>query len=143
MSIYFKPGVAVSRMESDTLKCATQALGQAPVANQIRQRPPIYYPGRQVCDGVGRCVYYPGYWIDGGYYTVDVNLPIRSQIEQSCMAQKGYAPVSLSRCTGNVSNSVPPRPSVTLPQSITKNSCVIPYKDGSYQVVTPGGVETD
>lgn len=137
MSIYYKPGIAVSRMEDDRLGCATRALQQAPVANQIRQRPPIYYPGRQVCNSLGQCSYAPGYWVDGGVYTVDVNRPLRSDLERNCMAKKGYQPVSLPRCTGAAAQSAPQQATTTLPR-ITGDSCVIPYKDGRFQIVTPG-----
>jgi hypothetical protein len=137
LSIYYKPGVAVSRMENDRLNCATDALQKAPVANQIRQRPPIYYPGRQVCNSLGQCAYTPGYWVDGGFYTVDVNQPLRKDLEQNCMAQKGYQPVSLPRCSAPISDNAPKQATTTLPR-ITEDTCVIPYKDGSYQIVTPG-----
>lgn len=135
LSIYYKPGVAVSRMQTDTLNCEVKALNDAPVANQIRQRPPVYYPGRQYCSG-GNCTYRAGYWVSGGFYTVDVNASLRSRVEDQCMAQIGYQPVRLPRCSAGVAAQVPTAATRTLPQ-LTENSCSIINDDGTWQIVTP------
>ena len=85
---YYKQGASVSRLEADTLSCETSALQQAPVANEIRQHPPVFYPGHRYCSG-GDCYYRPGYWADGGIYSVDVNKQLRQRLETSCMASNG------------------------------------------------------
>ncbi|MFC6687319.1 hypothetical protein [Jhaorihella thermophila] len=136
VTFYHKPGVAVGRAQTDTTDCEVEALQKAPVANQIRQEPPIYYPGRTVCDPSGNCWTTPGYWVEGGIYTVDVNRELRARVMDMCMAGKGYAPVTLPRCSPNVAASVPKRPTTTLPQ-LTPQSCVIRHDDGSWQIVSP------
>lgn len=134
LSTYYQSGVSVSRMQTDTTRCEVQALKEAPVANQVRQRPPIYFPGSQYC-GPGGCYYRPGYWVDGGIYTVDVNADLRGRVQDLCMAQKGYQPVNLPACSVSVAAAAPPRATTTLPR-LTENSCVVRYDDGSWQIVT-------
>lgn len=99
LPVYYKTGSDQTRTNSDTLTCEVKALKDAPVANQIRQRPPVYYQGRRHCNSSGSCWTSPGYWVDGGTYTVDVNQGLRNQLEQNCMAQKGYRRLELPRCT--------------------------------------------
>lgn len=135
LSIYYRPGVSVSRMQNDQLNCQVRALKDAPVANQIRQRPPIFFPGRQIC-GAGGCYYSPGYWAGGGVYSVDVNADLRGQVEEQCMARKGYQPVSVPLCTGGVKSAVAPKQTQTLPK-LTESACAIRYDDDSWQIVNP------
>ncbi|MBY6055227.1 hypothetical protein [Leisingera daeponensis] len=133
LPVYYKQGAAVSRLQSDELTCATQALKDAPVANEIRQRPPVYYPGRQVCHGSG-CYFRPGYWADGGIYTVDVNKPLRQRLEKSCMAAKGYQQIALKRCTRQDAAALPgPRLA-----PLTEASCAQRNRDGSTVIRTGG-----
>ncbi len=136
VTFYHKAGVAVSRAQTDTTDCEVEALQKAPVANQVRQEPPIFHPGRTVCDASGNCWSTPGYWVEGGIYTVDVNRDLRARVMDMCMARKGYAPVTLPRCSATVKASVPKRPTTTLP-ALTPQSCVIRHDDGSWQIVSP------
>ncbi|MEW2913510.1 hypothetical protein [Leisingera sp. JC11] len=133
LPVYYKQGAEVSRLQSDELTCATQALKDAPVANEIRQHPPVYYPGRQVCHG-GNCYYRPGYWVDGGIYTVDVNKPLRRRLEKSCMASKGYQQIALKRCTQR-SAAAPAGPRLA---PLTEASCAQRNRDGSVIIRTGG-----
>lgn len=135
LTLYYRPGVSVTRMQTDTTRCEVSALKDAPVANKIRQRPPIYFPGAQYCTGAG-CYYRPGYWVDGGYYTVDVNRDLRNRVMDLCMAQKGYQPASVPRCSPAVVSAAPQAQTRTLP-TLAENSCSILYDDGSWQIVTP------
>lgn len=136
MSLYHRAGVSVSRMQADTTECQVQALRDAPVANQIRQRPPIYFPGQRVCNAAGNCWSAPGYWIDGGIYTVDVNQDLRARVTDMCMARRSYTPVSLPACSPAVQRAAPPRQTSTLP-ALTANTCVIRYDGGGWQIVNP------
>lgn len=129
---FYREGVDVSRLASDQTACEVAALRDAPVANEIRQRPPIYYPPRQVCDAYGACYVYPGYWVDGPIYTVDVNKSLRDRLLTDCMAKKGYSLVSLPRCT----QSTPAQTTSRLPP-LTSDSCIIPSRDGLNQIITP------
>lgn len=136
LSIFYKPGASVARMQSDQTNCEVDALKKAPVANQVRQRPPIYIPGNRFCNENG-CYTAPGYWVDGGIYTVDVNADLRGRVLAQCMAQKGYRPVEIPACPSSVASSVPPAQTTKLP-TLTQNSCAIRNRDGSWQIVTRG-----
>jgi hypothetical protein len=137
LSLYYKPGVSVRGMEQDTLACQVEALDKAPVANQLRQEPPIYVPPRQICNSHGACHTRPGHWVQGAIYTVDVNEPLRKRVEQSCMARKGYAPAQIPVCSSDVKRAAPPGQTTRLP-ALTENSCVIRNDDGSFQIVNAG-----
>jgi len=130
---FYREGVSVSRLASDQTACAVSALRDAPVANEIRQNPPIFFPGSRICNTSGQCYTRPGYWVDGGIYTVDVNRSLRSRVLNACMAAKGYGVVDLPRCTQNVS-----RPTSGRVPPLTSASCVIVGRDGINQIVTPG-----
>ncbi|KUJ86086.1 hypothetical protein AVO45_03740 [Ruegeria marisrubri] len=136
LSLYYREGVPVSRLQAETTDCQVKALKDAPVANQVRQTAPIYYPGRTRCDSAGRCYTTPGWWEPGRVYSVDVNQGLRNQVEAQCMAAKGYRPVSLPACKQDVKSQVPPRRTTTLPP-LSPNSCFVKYDDGSFQIVTP------
>jgi hypothetical protein len=137
MSIFYRPGVSVSRMQNDTTNCQVAALKDAPVANQIRQNPPIFYPGRTVCGAAGSCYRTPGFWVDGGLYTVDVNRDLRGRVLDMCMAEKGYHPVTIPNCPDSMRKSVPATATTKLP-TLTANSCVIRYNDDQWQIVNRG-----
>lgn len=137
MSIYYRPGVSVSRMQADTTTCQVSALKDAPVATQIRQRPPIFYPGRNICNAAGSCYFSPGYWVDGGIYTVDLNQDLRGRVLDLCMAKRGYQPVTLPPCPDTVKRAVPAVATVKLP-TLTSKSCVIRYNDDQWQIVNQG-----
>lgn len=134
MSIYYRTGTPVARMQADTTRCEVRALREAPVATQIRQYPPTYVPGARVCNARGDCWTRPGYWIDGPLYTVDVNARLRARVEQLCMAEKGYRPVDLPLCPAEVRQSTPPGVTTVLPP-LTPEACVIRNSDGSWQIV--------
>jgi hypothetical protein len=135
--IYYKPGAEVSRLQSDTLSCQTQALQKAPVANEIRQDPPRYFPGRRYCGSSGHCSYYPGYWEQGRIYTVDTNLGLRTRLEQACMAGKGYSQVEVKRCPQRVIDQNGGEFGGPLP-SLTPDACVIDGGNGAIRIVQPG-----
>ncbi|WP_299660754.1 hypothetical protein [uncultured Ruegeria sp.] len=137
LSLYYREGESVSRMQNETTNCQVQALKDAPVANQVRQSPPVYWPGRTYCDGRGRCYRNPGWWEPGRVYTVDVNQGLRNNVEAQCMAQKGYRPVSLPPCKQGVKSRVPPTRTTTLPP-LSSASCFVKFDDGSFQIITPG-----
>ena len=134
LSIYYRPGTSVARMQEDQTRCEVQALQQAPVANRIRRDPPIFVPPRQYCDSVGNCWVRPGHWVPGEVYTVDVNSDLRARVENLCMAEKGYSPVNLPACPPEVKEKTPPGTTTVLPK-LTETACVIRNKDGSWQIV--------
>lgn len=135
LSIYYRPDVSVARLQTDQTNCEVSALRDAPVANQVRERPPIYFPGRQIC-GPGGCYQSGGYWVEGGLYTVDVNRGLRSRVEAQCMARKGYQPITVPLCNPAVKSAVPPGQTRILPK-LTETACSIRHSDGSWQIVNP------
>jgi hypothetical protein len=137
LSIYYRPGVSVSRMQTDQIRCEVSALRDAPVATEIRQRAPIFFPGRQICDASGACFSEPGYWAEGGFYSVDPNRDLRARLETMCMANKGYQPVAIPPCPDSVARAVKPSQTQTLPK-LNEGSCSIRNDDGSWQIVTRG-----
>ncbi|CUJ88090.1 hypothetical protein RUE5091_00646 [Ruegeria denitrificans] len=137
LALYYREGESVSRLQTETTQCQVQAVNEVPVANQTRQSPPTYWPGRTYCDGRGRCYRSPGWWQPGRVYTVDVNQGLRNQVEAQCMAKKGFRPISLPPCKQNVKSQVPAVPTTTLPPVGTQ-SCYVKFDNGSFQIITPG-----
>lgn len=136
LTLYYKPGGEVSRMQTDSLGCETRALKDAPVANEIRQSAPLFYPGGQYCNGTN-CYYRPGYWIEGNIYTVDVNRSLRQRIEYQCMSNKGYQVVELQICNPSIAKAAGTAQTTRFPQ-LSETSCAIRNDDGSFQIVEPG-----
>ncbi|MFV1600163.1 hypothetical protein VXL34_07700 [Phaeobacter sp. JH20_13] len=131
--VYYHAGADVARRDADLLACEVSALRDAPVATQIRQHPPIFRPGGEVCRN-GRCYHRAGYWEDGGIYTVDVNADLRQRVERSCMAAKGYENIAVKRCPQSVADAVGARRAATLPQ-LSQTSCAIERRGQSPQIV--------
>lgn len=137
LPVYYNEGRDQTRTNSDTVTCKLEALKEAPVANQIRQRPPVYYPGRQHCHD-GKCWSSPGYWVDGGSYTVDVNQGLRRQLEQRCMAQKGYRRLELPRCTKEQIAALQTLPgSAKRGAGLPENACAVRQSDGNTIILPP------
>ncbi len=137
LEIYYKPGATVDAVSRDTTACEVRALSDVPASVQIRRKPPIFIAGKQVCDADGTCTQTPGYFIDGGVESFDPNDGLRQRVARSCMADKGYAPVSVPACPDSVARAAPPLATTRLPV-LTQGSCVIRNRDGSFQIVTRG-----
>lgn len=128
---FYKPGAEVARLQQDQLGCETRALRDAPVANQVRQDPPVYVPPRRTCDSAGNCTSYGGYWRAGQIYSVDVNRDLRGRLLQACMAERGYTRVQIPRCEAGLGASGQMR---VLPE-LTAQSCAIVGGDGRFVIV--------
>ncbi|WP_170549182.1 hypothetical protein [Ruegeria atlantica] len=137
LSLYYREGESVTRLQAETTQCQVKALEEVPVATQIRQSPPTYWPGRTYCDGRGRCYRSPGWWQPGQVYSVDANQGLRNQVEAQCMAKKGFRPISLPPCKQNVKSRVPAVATTTLPP-IGTQSCYVKFDNGSFQIIDPG-----
>ncbi len=137
LSLYYREGASVAGLQQETTQCQVKALNEVPVANQVRQSPPVYWPGRTYCDGRGHCYRSPGWWEPGRVYTVDVNQDLRNTVEAQCMAKKGFRPVSLPPCKQAVKSRVSLTRTTTLPPLSTE-SCFVKFDDGSFQIITPG-----
>ena len=137
LETYYKPGVPVAQLNRDTTACEVKALRDVPVTMLTRRRPPIYIPGNRTCDAEGNCVGHYGYYVPGGYETYDPNVGLRLRVERQCMADKGYAPVSIPVCPDSVAKAAPARATTRMPD-LTERSCVIRNSDGTFQIVTRG-----
>ena len=137
LNIYYKPGASVAVAQRQTTACKVDALAKVPVSTQIVREPPYYVPPRLQCNNEGQCVTIPGYYEPGEIYTVDRNLGLRKQVEVQCMADAGFAPVSIPPCPQGVAKAAPVRATATLPP-LSEKSCVIRNRDGSFQIVNQG-----
>ncbi|MBB94000.1 MAG: hypothetical protein CML68_05250 [Rhodobacteraceae bacterium] len=134
LSTYYKPGVDVARLETDTTDCQVTAAQEVPPNNQLRSTPSFFYPGTAYC-GAGGCFYGNPYWSESYVYTIDVNEPLRRKVTDQCMGDKGYAPVRIPLCP--VGLSIPSGRTERLPV-LGPNSCAFRNGDGSYQILELG-----
>lgn len=125
--VYHKDNTSFAAFDQDLLSCQVQALRDAPVANEVRQEPPVYYPGRRICHD-GSCYRTHGYWRSGRVYTVDTNEALRNRLERSCMAQKDYALVEVQRCPPGTVR--PPKDALRRLLPPTADNCAISLKGG-------------
>ncbi|MEQ6247965.1 hypothetical protein ABMC89_03645 [Sulfitobacter sp. HNIBRBA3233] len=134
----YKPGVSVTTLNRDQTQCDVAALRDVPVATQVRRLPPQYVPPRRECSKDGKCITTQGYYLPGEIRSYDANAPLRARAAQQCMADKGYARVSIPACPAEVAQAAPQAATVQLPP-LTENSCVIRNRDGSIQIVRTAG----
>ena len=137
LETYYRPGATVAQLNRDTTACEVQALRDVPASTVTRRKPPVFVPPRRSCDANGNCTEIPGYYVPGGFETFDPNAGLRLRVERQCMADKGYAPVSIPACPDSVAKAAPARTTTRLPE-ISAQSCVIRNSDGSFQIVTRG-----
>ncbi|MEM1352482.1 MAG: hypothetical protein AAGF27_09050, partial [Pseudomonadota bacterium] len=95
---FHRTGAPMALMENTLLDCKVEALGDAPVATQVRQGPPRYVPGPVYCPRKGQCTRGAGYFAPGEVYSVDTNARLRSDLINRCMARSGFQRVDLPRC---------------------------------------------
>ncbi len=137
LNTYYKPGASVAQVNRATTACEVQALRDVPVSTQVRRTPPRYIPPRRSCDSNNNCTTTGGFYVPGELITFDPNTELRKRVETQCMADRGYAPVSIPACPGSVARAAPVQATTTLP-ALNPNSCVIRNSDGSFQIVTRG-----
>ncbi|MFD2739318.1 hypothetical protein ACFSUD_07060 [Sulfitobacter aestuarii] len=137
LNTYYRPGVPVGTLNRDTLACEVQALRDVPVATRIRRLPPEFVPSRRICNSAGDCRIRRGYYLPGEIISYDANEGLRDRVETQCMADQGYAPVSIPRCPAGIARAAPAGATRVLPVLVPE-SCVIRNRDGSFQIVTRG-----
>lgn len=135
MELYYQNGGSVARMQDNLLSCEVAALRDAPVASEIRRRPPVFVPSRRHCTG-GHCYHRGGYFVDGQIYTVDVNARLRGDLEARCMRNKGYSPVEIPNCPARLAREISPAQTDVMPP-LTQSSCVIRDGSGMWQIIEP------
>lgn len=139
--VYYREGASIAKMEDDLLNCRVAAVKDAPVATELRRGAPRYYPGYVRCHNGGQCYRTGGYFYPGEVYSVDVNASLRSDLQNRCMARKGYAPVELPRCrTGTTAATVTDQTaSSDIMPPLSQNSCIIEGNGGPAQIIDPAG----
>jgi len=137
LNTYYKPGANMAQVSRATTACEVKALRDVPASTQVRRSPPRYVPPRQICDANNNCTTKGGFYIPGELVTFDPNAGLRKRVETQCMADSGFAPVSIPACPSGVARAAPARATTTLP-ALNQNSCVIRNSDGSFQIVTRG-----
>ena len=138
LTTYYKPGVSVDTLNRQTTTCQVKALRDVPASTQIRQLPPEYVPARHHCTAPGNCaITRHAYVIPGDVVTYDPNDGLRKRVEGQCMADRGFAPVSIPPCPDGVARATPARATKVLPP-LNPQSCVIRNSNGSFQIVTRG-----
>ncbi|MFT6674295.1 MAG: hypothetical protein ACJAVM_000466 [Sulfitobacter sp.] len=135
LNTYYRAGANVAQLSRETTACEVRALRDVPASVQIRRIAPEFVPAHRSCDGAGNCRIVPGYFIPGETISFDPNDGLRKRVEVQCMADKGFAPVSIPPCPDALAKAVPRRATATLP-ALDAKSCVIRNDDGSFQIVT-------
>lgn len=137
LNTYYKPGASVALVQSKTIDCQVIALGKVPVATQIVREPGQFVPERRICNASGQCRITGGYFVPGAVYTIDPNENLRARVVRQCMADAGFAPVSIPACPDAVARAAPSAATTRLPE-LTETSCVIRNPNGSFQIVNRG-----
>ena len=135
-TLYYRPGIEVTRAQGDEVTCGRTALAQAPVRMEREIIPGRFIPPRKFCNKAGQCAIEPAQWTPDCYVTNDVNKDLRSRIARQCMAEKGYQRITLPPCSDAVRASVPPAITTVMPRiTSTSGACVIQRQNGYYQIV--------
>lgn len=137
LSLYYKDGAPVSKMESVLTDCELLALSKAPVIQDVEIIPGYSIPPRTTCDSHGNCTTIPGRYRRTEVIVTDLNAGRRQKFEAQCMSRSGYRRVSIPTCSAGIANATPPRITTVLP-TLTAQSCVIRNRGGSWQIVNPG-----
>ncbi len=130
--VYYAEGVTLSTRAADLAQCQASAHQQFPVQMVTRFTPRVYVPPRQVCNSAGACHIRPGYFDGGDPYQVDLNRAGRAQAQQSCMATRGYARISLPSCEAGTAV----RPSATMPP-LQNGTCIMPGGGDAAPIANP------
>lgn len=133
--IYYREGATTAEVDRARDACAVEAYRSAPVLHRTRIIPGPLIPPRKVCDASGACVIYPATQGLPEIERYDANVEKRAVLTRSCLAERGYARVSLPYCDASAKSSVPVGVTRTLPR-LTEQSCIISRGPNAYQIVT-------
>ncbi|MEO1137884.1 MAG: hypothetical protein AAFW87_00370 [Pseudomonadota bacterium] len=135
LSVYYREGAQVSRIDSDRSTCALFALRQVPVRKLTRYIPPTY-SYKQSCNASGACTTIPVLISPGRWETYDANEGLRAKVAEQCMVEQGYQKVRIKPCPPAVIENTTIRATQVQPP-LTTASCAIRIKGDKYQIVTP------
>lgn len=135
LSLFYKEGAPVQRLNTDLAECKLQGLRNVPVDQDTRFIPGTETP-KTICDANGLC---QTVWVQitpDKIETYDANEGLREDYVEACMGKQGYQPVSLPACNDAVVRATRLSATKVLPP-LSSNSCAIRLKTGQYQIVTP------
>lgn len=136
LSVYYREGASVARMENDRTDCRVEALAKVPVAMRTRYIPPVY-DTRTICTATGYCTSQRILISPGRWESYDVNEGLRNEVTTQCMERKGYARVRVPACSPQVIEQTTISATRVFPP-LSDRSCAIRIRGDRYQIVTPG-----
>lgn len=135
LSVYYKEGAQVSRIDSDQVQCDVFALKQVPQDIRRRYIPPVYQT-RKHCNSLGHCSVRRILLAPGKWERFDANIGLREKVSAQYMIARGYDRVQLRACSPAVIEATPITATQVQPP-LTSQSCAIRIKGDKYQIVTP------
>ena len=135
LPVYYREGTDPARLEQDRATCQARALAEAPVRMRQRYIPPVY-DYQSVCTPAG-CGTYRFVISPGRYESYDTNEGRRAEAVKACMAEKGYARVSLPACDSQTTAQAARAGAPRAQPPITEQSCIVRLKSGMRWIHTP------
>jgi len=133
LPVYYREGAPVAQVARDEAACRAAALAEAPVEIRRRYIPPVY-DYRTTCLPAG-CSTYRVLIAPRHYDSYDANEGRRATAARQCMADRGYARISLPACDPDQAAAAAEAGDVQPP--LTESSCVIRRETGAPRIVTP------
>ena len=133
--LFYREGVTIDRLDRDLTACRVSALRDVPPAIETRYTPPdtILQP---VCHPGGACVWTRIVLRPSQYERIDTNAALREDVTRLCMADKGYARISLPSCSSDVAGRTTLRSDSPQPP-LGPGSCAVRTEAGNWRMVTP------
>lgn len=139
VDIWYKPDGTSTKAKTDLTNCEVQAVQQVPPNVVTRTTPTLASPALNSCYRVGgtlQCRGFPHVYAPPTITQVDLNADLRGRVVEQCMTQKGYAPVSLPKCSdADLANAGSPLRSAA---PGTPSACVVRTNEDTWAVVAPG-----
>ncbi|WP_397542086.1 hypothetical protein [Roseovarius salis] len=135
VSLYYREGAPVARVEADETACEVAALDRVPRDMRQRYIPPVY-DYETICTPAAACRTYRTVITPGRWESYDANEELRARVARQCMARKGYERVRLPACSAETIKATRKSASHVQPP-ITGESCIIRFRSGRYRIVTP------
>jgi len=133
--LYYRPGAEVARIDRDETDCRVVAQRRVPPDIRTRYIDPTF-DHRTVCSSAGICSTYSIMLSPGRWKSFDANEGLRARVTEQCMADRGYARISLPTCPRDLAAGAEKTPTRVQPP-VTPESCVVRFSSGRYRIVTP------
>jgi hypothetical protein len=99
---YWRDGATGRQWDQAITQCQVQALREVPQSVAVGSTPTYQTPTQTSCYTIGntvQCSTTGGQVYGGQVYSYDPNAGLRSRVEAQCMANRGYALVTIPTCT--------------------------------------------